>query len=306
MLLGADPEFFVLDSDYSVLNAIKFIKNNKKTPKKINDYKFFYDNIALEVNFTPAKTKDELVSKIDKCFSETKKLLGGNKISLQAHAIVNSIELKDKNAKEINCEPDIDSYKFCYNKLPSNLYNNTNERCIGGHVHIGGFKNDLICDPFMKPLFVYMLDLFLAIPYNLLDNSVASSKRRKTYGKAGSYRCKPYGIEYRVLSPFWLQNDQTVQLLYDICDFVFHEMSDGLYQKFWKLDISKINAKTKNGYECFGYDYKELTKTINDYDYNLCRKYFSFIQNFLPSKITKTINDLCKQRFDPVNFYWNT
>ena len=32
MLLGADPELFVLDNDFNVVNSFIYIKNNKNKP----------------------------------------------------------------------------------------------------------------------------------------------------------------------------------------------------------------------------------------------------------------------------------
>jgi hypothetical protein len=46
-----------------------------------------------------------------------------------------------------------------------------------------------------------MLDLRLAVPSLIWDKD---KKRRLLYGKAGCFRPKPYGMEYRTLSNAWL------------------------------------------------------------------------------------------------------
>jgi hypothetical protein len=46
-------------------------------------------------------------------------------------------------------------------------------------------------------------DLFLGVPSVLMDNG---EMRKQLYGKAGCYRPKPYGGEYRTLSNFWFLN----------------------------------------------------------------------------------------------------
>ena len=51
---------------------------------------------------------------------------------------------------------------------------------------------------------VRTMDLYLSVPGVLLDDD---SNRRSMYGLAGSYRPKPYGLEYRPLSNFWLKTD---------------------------------------------------------------------------------------------------
>ncbi len=47
-------------------------------------------------------------------------------------------------------------------------------------------------------------DLFLGLPSAGADKQ---GKRRELYGKAGRYRPTSYGIEYRVLSNYWLFNE---------------------------------------------------------------------------------------------------
>ena len=39
-------------------------------------------------------------------------------------------------------------------------------------------------------------------------------KRRTLYGKAGAYREKSYGVEYRTLSSFWLKTDDFINWAY--------------------------------------------------------------------------------------------
>ena len=40
--------------------------------------------------------------------------------------------------------------------------------------------------------------------------------RRSLYGKAGAFRPKPFGLEYRVLSNAWCRNDQRVGYVYEL------------------------------------------------------------------------------------------
>ncbi len=58
-----------------------------------------------------------------------------------------------------------------------------------------------------KPLEVIKaMDIFLGVPSIFLDGD---KERRKLYGGAGAHRVKPYGVEYRTLSNFWLWEDWT-------------------------------------------------------------------------------------------------
>jgi len=72
MLLGADPEFFIVDTKYQIINSYRVIKKNKNKPVKINNFKFFYDNVAIEANFNPCNTKEKFLSELDGMFLELK------------------------------------------------------------------------------------------------------------------------------------------------------------------------------------------------------------------------------------------
>ena len=54
-------------------------------------------------------------------------------------------------------------------------------------------------------------DLYLGVPSVILDND---TERRKLYGKAGCLRPKPYGVEYRTLSNFWIWDKKTISWVY--------------------------------------------------------------------------------------------
>lgn len=50
---------------------------------------------------------------------------------------------------------------------------------------------------------VKVLDLFVGIPSVILE---PDNKRKELYGKAGAFRPKSYGLEYRTVSNFYLVN----------------------------------------------------------------------------------------------------
>lgn len=76
-----------------------------------------------------------------------------------------------------------------------------------GHIHIG--YNDPNIDTNMR--IIQVLDLFLGVPSVILDKDTL---RRELYGKAGEFRHKYYGVEYRVLSNFWIQDEEHVQWVF--------------------------------------------------------------------------------------------
>lgn len=56
------------------------------------------------------------------------------------------------------------------------------------------------------------MDLYLGLGSILLDDDM---NRRKLYGKAGSCRFKPYGVEYRTLSGFMISNDNLIKWVFE-------------------------------------------------------------------------------------------
>lgn len=72
------------------------------------------------------------------------------------------------------------------------------------HIHIG-YDNP---DEETNLAIIKTLDLFLGIPSIILDKD---TKRRELYGKAGCFRHKKYGVEYRTLSSFWLSSPVLIE-----------------------------------------------------------------------------------------------
>ncbi len=77
-----------------------------------------------------------------------------------------------------------------------------------GHIHFS-YENPNTDDSIKL---IKAFDLFLGLQSVLLDSDI---DRRSMYGKAGCYRFKDYGLEYRVLSNFWLNTNETISWVWD-------------------------------------------------------------------------------------------
>ena len=83
------------------------------------------------------------------------------------------------------------------------------------------------------------LDLLLSVPLVLAD---PDNIRRQSYGKAGTFRIKPYGIEYRTPSNAWCKSDEIRRWVYrQVIRAVEYDDSDVLLRDTVNMMVSCIN-----------------------------------------------------------------
>jgi hypothetical protein len=211
--VGADPEIFV-ECNNSLISAHGLVQGTKEKPYPVNKGAIQVDGMALEFNINPAESLEEFVDNINEVM---KQLVGrlplGMKLSALSTANFGSeyINKQPRVARDLGCSADYNAYTGKTNPKP-NI--DTPFRTAAGHIHIGWTSGaDYKCDEYMDLCceFTKVLDLYLGLPSVLLDSDV---KRRELYGKAGAFRAKDYGVEYRVLSNFWLQSKPLMAYVY--------------------------------------------------------------------------------------------
>lgn len=211
MLLGADPEILVIRNG-KISHCIGLLGGTKEAPRPVTGGAVQEDNVAFEFNINPAATQDAFRNGIKGVMSEGLALLGsGFQFSNQASHIFSPEELADMPAAAMvfGCDPDLNALTGETNASPCSA--NRGLRSAGGHVHFGFAEPSLINLDNQRIMGV-MCDYFLGLPSLMLDTD---TRRRELYGKAGAIRCKPYGMEYRTLSNFWIHNDDNINWAYD-------------------------------------------------------------------------------------------
>ena len=206
-LIGADPEFFIKKKYGGYTSAVGLIGGSKWEPKKIDEdgHAILEDNVAVEFNIKPASSFDEFRSSIHKVLDHIRGILPGYEFSKESAVSFPQEELMTPEAQMFGCEPDFDAWRECVNEKP--CADDKNLRSAGGHIHVG---SDLAIN---NPVAVIRaMDLFLGVPSTQLD---AGTLRRELYGKAGCFRAKSYGAEYRTLSNFWIFDDSLIQWAFD-------------------------------------------------------------------------------------------
>jgi hypothetical protein len=207
ILIGADPELFLIDIETNKFaSAVGKLGGTKYEPIPIDNLGNMYqeDNVMVEFNIQPSENENQFYNNIQKTLKTLREKLPKFSFSTEATAIFPKEELNSLQAFTFGCEPDFNAYTQTINPKP--ILHNIFMRTAGGHIHIG-------CDIAQShPIeLTKACDLFLGVPSTLLDIDVT---RRSLYGKAGSFRKKDYGIEYRTLSNFWIFKDYLIKWVY--------------------------------------------------------------------------------------------
>ena len=204
--IGADPELFVVNMNNKFISSIGKFGGSKQVPAPIgHDCHIQEDNVALEFNIPPSESKTMFVSSINFALEELAKRAGMLNLSLSIvpSATFDRDQLRNPKAKEFGCDPDHNAWTMEENPRPKAV--DKSLRSAGGHVHVG-------CKLYPAFDIARAMDLFLGVPSVAFD---ADTQRRKLYGRAGAYREKPYGMEYRTLSNAWLRSDLLKEWVYD-------------------------------------------------------------------------------------------
>lgn len=213
ILVGADPELFV-SNDKEFISAHGMVKGTKENPFPVKNGAVQVDGMALEFNIDPANNKEEFVNNLGSVMRQLAAMVPDYKLNAVpvAHFSKAVMDAAPDDAKELGCDPDYNAWTDgAANPTPDA---STDYRTGAGHIHIGWCDGIDINDAGHKQaciLLAKQLDLYLGVPSLLFDKD---TKRRSLYGKAGAFRVKPYGMEYRVLSNAWLKDERLMSWVY--------------------------------------------------------------------------------------------
>lgn len=236
--IGADPELFLRHTTKPgrpFVSAHGLIPGTKKEPYKVQDGAIQVDGNAVEYNIDPCKTEDEFVARNASVLKTLSSMLPDYELVNRPYVDFNK-NVWDKipeEAKELGCDPDYNAYTGNQNPNPGELVRvskGQSSRTAAGHIHIGWTKDMDVGNPGHLEackILIRELDLRLGVPSALLEYADLSAKRRILYGKAGAFRPKPYGVEYRVLSNFWVGNEELTRWIYQVCFETFVDLLKG-------------------------------------------------------------------------------
>lgn len=234
-LIGTDAEFFLRNKDTNeIISAEGLVKGSKHKPFKFDKSEPHYstqlDNVLAEITIPPRKTAAQFASAIDVALKYLKSTLPANiEIAIQASANLDKKWLMTEHAQMFGCDPDFNAYSGFINEKP--FCEDVTLRSAGAHVHMGfsgvetKFNND-ICNYIVddqRSALVKAMDLFISVPLVLME---PDSERKRLYGKAGAFRPKPYGLEYRTPSSWYLSSKDTTKWAFNSAKQAFKYFTD--------------------------------------------------------------------------------
>jgi hypothetical protein len=153
-----------------------------------------------EFNIPPAKDASEFHMNIVEAMTYIQSIIPANLQPLALpSARVDPKYLVTENALLFGCDPDYNAWMGgTMNEKPESTVI-PNLRSCGGHIHVGYNKPNMNTSMNL----IKIMDIFIGLPSIIQE---PDNERKQLYGKAGAFRFKSYGAEYRTVSNYYLQS----------------------------------------------------------------------------------------------------
>lgn len=193
-MISFDTEMFI-DDEGELVPASRCLSGSKENPTQIDEqFQAHPDNVMAEIAPIKPFIVDSFVDVVKQAKTAIAKACGlPLRIVSQAEFPTATLE-SDPEAGTIGCDVDF------LNGLPRQGVTITelgNYRCAGGHLHFDINPELGIPEHVAAAVCDHYIGLWL------VAQGEKQGFRRQTYGLAGLYRPKPYGVEYRTPSNFW-------------------------------------------------------------------------------------------------------
>lgn len=256
ILIGADPELFMKDPNSgNFVSAHDRVPGTKYKPFKVPYGAIQIDGTALEFNIDPAETVNAFIQNIKSVRKSLENYVPGYNVVADPVALYDQdyfIHDVPDYAKTLGCDPDFNAWTLDQNPPPNP--GRKPLRTAAGHIHIGWTDGQDVYDKehyILAARVARQCDYYLGVNSLLWDED---DTRRSLYGRAGAFRPKHYGMEYRVLSNRWLSSEALMAWVFNAAKAA---VVDGL-GGFWAEDqygaaaqeiINTNNTEWPNDYQ---------------------------------------------------------
>lgn len=242
---GTDYEVFLRTSDGAPFPVCGLLGGTKTEPRQILEafgpgFAVQEDNAAAELNIPPTSNTRAFTTSVELTRKWLAEALPPT-LSPDYHS--SSLEfpsayLQIPQMKGFGCEPDFNAWTMMVNTRPVPPV--PGFRSAAAHVHVGWPNPDE--DDVIK--LVKLMDIFVSLPAVCRENDT-EKMRRKLYGKAGSFRFKPYGLEHRVLGNRWIFLRESIEKT--LMDYRTAILAFNFEIEPEKSDIPKIITSINSG-----------------------------------------------------------
>lgn len=218
--IGCDPELFAFKDGWPISVHDK-LPGTKDDPAEVPSGAIQVDGVAAEFNILPANNEEAFFYRVTSVKRYLERLLRLSHPSVRLVAVPTAkfdetyFKSLPWQALQLGCEPDYNAYTGKENNKPST---DKPIRTGSGHVHVGYYTEmdtnfrDISTNAFKDNMkLTREFDATLLPASRLWDKD---EERRELYGSPGSFRPKPYGLEYRVLSNAWLNAEDSIRYVY--------------------------------------------------------------------------------------------
>lgn len=293
--LGSDPELFIA-MDNKVVGAEKVI------PKNGIGGKIVLDGVQVELHPSPQTCRALIANDFKAIFKNLKTTLDqkGAKASFDPVVKMSKEELKSLSqaAQQLGCQPSKNvADPTASIKVPKNF----RTRSAGGHIHIQLLPGigchrypeyTMAIEPKNVQTFIKVLDCMLGLPSVLIDRDPSAAERRKVYGRASEHRDHTQGaaggagVEYRVLSNYWLRSYQLMSFVHGMA-----RQSTNIYMAQFER-YNPTRAWDAPGELLKRVDINKVWEAINKNNYALALKQWAGVENFIDEFCTDSTSGL--------------
>lgn len=232
------------------------------------------DGVQVELQYAATNCRASLLNQTRVMFRMLRALLQdhpGVSLSLAPNVVeVSAQELESLSPKSriLGCSPS------------RNIYGDSPDipvdpgfklRSAGGHLHFGLDNWNLE----KKELLVAVLDVLLGSTCVLLDRDPRAAERRQVYGRAGEHRLPSHGVEYRVLSNFWLRDPALMSFVAQMGRLgvsIVEGCKVGAYDRTTTDVVRPFLAL---------FDHQRIQRAINENDFSIAKENWEVLKHWI-------------------------